>query len=332
VVYCTVALENNNLIAVLAKRRALLQSARFKLRDATAVDSDDDNETMQRLPESFQDEHPLLHASLQKAQFECQKLLALIMEKNDGDDNQVYPVSSVFITFETEAEQRHALSQLTTSRMNIVTNDTAAILATHAFRGNLVLDVEEAKEPSAIRWEDLDTPLLIRVLQRICTGAVTIVLIWVGFIAVKRSFAFNVNFAAFLIAILNIAVPNIFKVVNKLESHSKEGTYQASLYAKISIFRFVNTAIVPTVIKPFTATISKDKAALIPAIYAVLKAEIVTAPILHMCDIVGNAKRFLLAPHAANQAAMNSYFRGSIQNLGEKYTVSRQLKELITAK
>lgn len=130
--------------------------------------------------------------------------------------------------------------------------------------------------------------------------------------------------AAYLIAILNILVPNILKLVNNLESHSRQGTFQASLYAKIATFRWINTAIVMTIIKPFTATIAVGETALIPAVYAVLKAEIITAPVLHMCDVVGQVKRFVLAPPAANQAAMNSYFRGSVQNLGEKYTASRK--------
>jgi hypothetical protein len=100
-----------------------------------------------------------------------------------------------------------------------------------------------------------------------------------------------VHVAAYLIAILNILVPNILKLVNNLESHSRQGTFQASLYAKIATFRWINTAIVMTIIKPFTATIAVGETALIPAVYAVLKAEIITAPVLHMCDVVGQVKR-----------------------------------------
>jgi len=154
-----------------------------------------------------------------------------------------------------------------------------------------------------------------------CTGVATVFLIGVGFVAVKHAFQHDVNLTAFLIAILNMTVPRLLQLINSLESHSAEGSYQASLYAKVSVFRFVNTAIVTTWIKPFTATISADATALIPAIYAVLKAEILVAPALHMIDIVGQIKRFLLAPRAANQAAVNQHFRGSKQFLGEKYTV-----------
>jgi hypothetical protein len=130
-----------------------------------------------------------------------------------------------------------------------------------------------------------------------------------------------VHVAAYLIAILNILVSNILKLVNNLESHSRQGTFQASLYAKLATFRWINTAIVMTIINPFTATIAVGETALIPAVYVMIL--IITAPVLHMCDVLGQVKRFELAPRAANQAAMNSYFRGSVQNLGEKYTASR---------
>jgi len=163
--------------------------------------------------------------------------------------------------------------------------------------------------------------LKTKILQRICTGILTVALIAVGFVAVKHAFRHSVNLAAVSIALLNLGVPQLLKQINRLESHSGEGSYQASLYAKVSIFRFVNTAVVTTWIKPFSATVAPDPSALIPAIFAVLKAEIVIAPVLHMLDIVSQFKRFVLAPRAANQAAMNRYFRGSKQSLGEKYSV-----------
>jgi len=307
VVYCTVALDNDELVKALTKRRALLQKASFKWRGKHG------DAFLQQVPESLD----RLYDKIKKSEEKCGELL-----------EKTYPASAVFVTFETERGQRAALQALSVSQISIATNDTTALPADFLFRGNMVLDVEEGSEPSVIRWKDLNKTVPVLVLQRIVTGAITVALIALGFFAVKQAFSYNVNLAAFLIAILNIAVPNLFKVVNALESHSREGSYQASLYAKISIFRFVNTAIVTTMIKPFTATISSDADALIPAVYAVLKAEICTAPILHMCDIVGHVKRLILAPRAANQAAMDSFFRGSRQQLGEKYTARRTCQEI----
>jgi hypothetical protein len=221
-----------------------------------------------------------LHRKIQQADVKCLEFM-----------KRKYAVTTVFVTFETERDQRLVLEKLTVAKISIATNDTSVLEPSYCFRGDLVLDVEEAKEPSVIRWPDLNETLLARVLQRIFTGAITVTLIALGFFAVKRAFHFNLTLAAVLIAVLNIVIPNIFKLVNRIESHAREGSYQASLYAKISFFLFFNTAIVTTMIKPFTMTIADEKAALIPTVYAVLKAEIVTAPIVHMLDIVGQIKR-----------------------------------------
>lgn len=163
-------------------------------------------------------------------------------------------------------------------------------------------------------------------LQRICTDVITVALIALGFVTVRRAFQYDVHAAAYLIAILNILVPNILKLVNKLESHSR----QVSKRVCTPRFPYSDGSIPPSSQRlsspPFTATIAVGEAALIPSVYAVLKAEIITAPVLHMCDIVGQFKRFVLAPRAANQAAMNSFYRGSIQQLGEKYTVRREVE------
>ena len=308
VVYVTVALDNETLVDALVKRRVFLQKAGYQLPDFK------DTVPLQEFPATLREEHPTMYRKFQKVHTNCQALMA-----------KDYDATSIFVTFETEQAQRKALQALTVSKVAIATNDGTALTALPEalkFRGKLVLDVTEADEPSVIRWKDLNETIPLRIIQRVATGSITVTLIYFGYRAVEYAFLVDVQIAAFTIAILNMLVPNIFKWVNKLEAHTGEGTYQASLYTKISVFRFVNTAIVTTLIKPFTATIAgTEDASLIPAVFAVLKAEIVTAPLIHMLDIVGHLKRHILAPRLAeNQAAMNSFFRGSKQELGEKYT------------
>lgn len=162
----------------------------------------------------------------------------------------------------------------------------------------------------------------VQILERIVTYSITAILIAVSWRLVKIAFQIDVTVAAYLISALNTGVPMILTYVNRLESHSAEGAYQAALYFKVSVFRFINTAIVTEIIKPFTSTTSPDEDALIPAIHAILLAEITFTPIYNLCDPVSTAKRFLLGPLLSkNQADMNSYFRGTEQSLGEKYTV-----------
>ena len=260
-VYTTVALDNEQLVAALVHRRELLQTASFHVRFR------DDGTPMQQIPLGLQESRKLLAKKLRSTEEECRSLLKL-----------TYDATSVFVTFDAEEAQRNALQALSASKIAIAMNDTTDVSSEHLFRGSRVLHVEEAREPSVIRWQDLNETFGVRMAQRMFTAVVTLCLILAGFVAVKRAFHINLQSAAFLIAILNIAVPNLIKIVNRLESHTAEASYEASLFAKIALFRFVNTALVTTLIKPFTATISSDKAALIPAVYAVLKLRLSRLP------------------------------------------------------
>jgi predicted signal transduction protein with EAL and GGDEF domain len=51
-------------------------------------------------------------------------------------------------------------------------------------------------------------------------------------------------YAAIAIAVANMLFPTIAKLLTDIERHSSEGLKQTSLYFKIAVFRWVNTAIV----------------------------------------------------------------------------------------
>jgi hypothetical protein len=54
----------------------------------------------------------------------------------------------------------------------------------------------------------------------------------------------SVTFSAFGISISNASFPFFAKFLTSLESHKSEGNKQRSMYGKIAIFRWANTAIV----------------------------------------------------------------------------------------
>lgn len=81
----------------------------------------------------------------------------------------------------------------------------------------------------------------------------------------------------------------------------------------------VNTAIVITIITPFTKTLT-NKGGLVEQIYALFFAEIVTTNIIQLADPVGHLKRHFLAPRASTQDQMNLAFTGAEFELAERYT------------
>ena len=304
VAFVTVALNNSDLLKALTRRRVLLRKAQFKMAETTSKENiASSSMPLQSIPTNLQ-----VYQKLVQNEQKCQSLL-----------QRSYPTSAVFIIFQTEQAQRHALQSLRVGQINVRQNNVRVLKPQYRFRGNLVLDVLEAPEPTAIRWQDLDETCGRKVCERIVTILLTIAIIGVGFVLVRSAYQHSVEIAAIIIALLNMLVPHVFKAVNSLESHQREASYQASLYWKITIFRWVNTVVVTILIQPFAKTLSADEG-LVTSVQAVLRAEIIIPNLLNLCDIVGHVKRQILAPRAINQAARMSHFRGSRQNLGEKYT------------
>ena len=92
-----------------------------------------------------------------------------------------------------------------------------------------------------------------------------------------------------------------------------------SLYWKIALFRWVNMAIIITVITPFTHTLGLEDG-LIPQIYSIFFAEIVTTNLIQITDVWGHVQRHILAPRAKTQDTMNLFFQGLEVELAERYT------------
>lgn len=70
---------------------------------------------------------------------------------------------------------------------------------------------------------------------------------------------------------------------------------------------------------PFTDTLASDDG-LIPQIYALFLAEILTVSVTQLADPMGHINRHFLAPRAATQDAMNLKFVGATWELAERYT------------
>lgn len=101
-----------------------------------------------------------------------------------------------------------------------------------------------------------------------------------------------------------------------LESHPSEEDKQVSLYLKISASRWANTAIILTIITPFTKTIAFEDG-LIPQVYNQFYAEIVFVTIYQLADPLENFRRHVLAPRAASQDGMNLLMKGYKLELGK---------------
>jgi hypothetical protein len=148
-------------------------------------------------------------------------------------------VTTVFITFETEAAQRKVLSIMKTAD---------GFDKKYCFRDDFYLNIYEPAEPSSIRWADLNESNTTVFFRLLIPSILTLGLIVAAAFLVKEVRAFGPVYAAVTVSLLNTFFPMIAKSMTNSEIHRNHGSKQTSLYVKICVFRWVNTAVVTTLI------------------------------------------------------------------------------------
>jgi hypothetical protein len=160
------------------------------------------------------------------------------------------------------------------------------------------------------------------VIQLIVTTLLTLLFIAGGAFSITYAFYYNAAVGAIVVKVFNAITPSVCMFINNFESHVSEGAKEASLYVKMTIFRWINTAIITSIITPFSVTLSPNKENLINSIYAIHLTELVTGPMLAIMDVMGNLKRHVLGPRAPDQRRMMLSFTGTVYSIAERYTVS----------
>lgn len=88
-----------------------------------------------------------------------------------------YHVTNIFVTFETEEDQRRVLGELSVGFWQSQTNDRKAVPKEYLFEGEHVLYVSEPEEPNALRWEDLNVSYLQSFKLMVFSHTLTLILI-----------------------------------------------------------------------------------------------------------------------------------------------------------
>ena len=125
--------------------------------------------------------------------------------------------------------------------------------------------------------------------------------------------------SSFLITCFNLFTPRVVKLLTSYESHPHESSVSASQYLKVTAFRWTNTALVTTLITPFTDTLQNGEF-LIKSIFTMFMFDLVTSPTLQLLDIGGNLRRHLFGPRKSDQRRMNLDFRAATFDVSDKYT------------
>jgi hypothetical protein len=307
---CTITVENDDLIDALVQRRILYAKIRKLITSKYKPKDTEDLLQIAHKIRSGRNMFSTLWFKIFKGLPEQIQELMKFDTKIQYLASKDYDVSSVFVTFETEESQREILSVLTNKKLSD---------KKYLFHGEF-LEIMEPAEPSSIRWKDINEGWSDVVGNLIIPYIVTIVVIIGAAFAVREVRNYNVAYAAIFISIMNILFPLLAKFLTRKEIHRNEGSRHASLYIKITLFRWVNTAVVTTILTPFTSTLEVGDGSLLEGVYAIFISEIVTVNLLQLLDISGNISRHILAPRQKNQRDMNLCMRGTEIELAERYT------------
>jgi len=300
---CTVGLNNAALLQALVTRRELLQRIRFKLPIGTKLDHVSLEKTILEIKKRrncLQKLAALFTSGAPEWFYKMKYMESLIAQLSRKE----YKATAVFITFETESAQRKVLASMSNHEYN--------------FRDDYKITVDEAAEPSSVRWQFLDVRKRDKFKIILMTTSATIfglVLAAVAVIIMKQR---RLSATPFVIAICNQAFPKFALFLTYFEKHGSRDSLEVSLYIKIVVFRWVNTAIVTTIASDFTETLEKD--GLIPGVFSIFIAEILTTNVIQLLDIGGNIKRHFVAPRAQTQEQMNNCMMGVDYYIAERYT------------
>jgi len=209
---CTVAVDNDLLVRYLVERRELLRQVEMRVEPGTALDK----LTLAGISAAEERQRSwwkwIVAKYVAPGIPELFARIVVITAKLQGLVQQEYPATNVFVTFETEADQRRVLAGLNYAAMDILSNRKgAAAKREHLFRGQRLLSAAETEEPNTIRWQDLNTGFVDCLKQQALTLLTTIAAIALIAFIISIVNEKNITWTAFAIAIFNTLFPMFAK-------------------------------------------------------------------------------------------------------------------------
>ena len=230
----TIALDNEEMIHKLIARRYHLRNLRFMLPKGIDLEDEDVARTAvaQLLIEQAAEPQGCFSKLLGCTVVPILNIFGMVLPADKLVDNafrlkkeikelqkKTYNVCSVFVTFETEEGQRAALTALSNSKLDIMTNSKANVAPSAVFRGNL-LRVHEATDPSSVRWLDLSAGTWSKVFIRILNFVITIAgCAFAGWAVNQTRASLGPGFSGPLVSIFNSIIPVVIKLLMIFERH-----------------------------------------------------------------------------------------------------------------
>ncbi|RLN37582.1 hypothetical protein BBJ28_00017799 [Nothophytophthora sp. Chile5] len=334
--FVTVCVANHRLLSALAKKRYMEDMLKMESADPELV-----RQALQDAadPAKPPPKRPLLRRLRQllglggydlvywQAKLCSQRRRIATMLSHDS-----YRVWTVFVMFETEEAQRRCLREtrvgLCSTEFDISRSNLPQQLR---FRGVNILHVEQAVEPSSVRWKSAGVLWRRRVSQQLLTLIIVVAMMvgvyyltrwiktdYVGDQTVEESTRrARLYILAYTLSVTDILGCQLLSYVDRLEQHQTKEREQLSTLNKLLLFRCFNGAVVLYLHMDFTDILSQQN---LLQIQALLIANLVTAPVMQLVSPYERFYRWFYGPKAKTQRKLNSYYSGSYWKLAERYT------------
>ncbi|EGZ08697.1 hypothetical protein PHYSODRAFT_352675 [Phytophthora sojae] len=333
--FVTVCVDNKRLLSALAKKRYMEEMLKMESADAEEVRQALENAAD---PTKAAPKQTLLRRLRQSSGLggydvtywntklnELRRRICTMLSEDS------YRVWSVFVMFETEEAQRRCLRETRMGLFSTQFDWTNRGLAKRLrFRGTNILHVEQAVEPSSVRWNSAGVLWRWRMLQQALTisivggmmAAVYFLTLWLKETYIGDDLPDSKRRGRLFILAYTLAMTDLFgcrilSYVDKLEQHQTKEREQLSTLNKLLLFRGFNGAVVLYLLMDFTDVLSQEN---LLQIQALLIANLITAPVIQLISPFEKFYRWYYGPKAKTQRKLNSFYSGAYWKLAERYT------------
>jgi len=314
IVFITISLNNGELLQALANREKM----RSNLRTLRSF------HVMQRIHNEWVPEQDKLNCFQRLLQplglyqtVEYLELQLTKLEKKIDDLSKCkYEPETVYITFDTEEDQREFLAKYSFGILERFFRRCYKGNKDNIFQGTRLL-ASEPFEPSDIIWEHEHIHMWRRNTRNFQLLLVNGAFMVAFYYLIKAAEQVGAVSASIVISIVNNILPMIALNTTIYEYHKTRVDEQASIVIKMALARMLVTAVFLYLVTKFEERTSEH---FIQKIQGILITDCVVTPILNVSNLVDWAKRKLLIQSAKTQTELDLLFQGADWNLAERYT------------
>jgi hypothetical protein len=240
------------------------------------------------------------------------------LQDDQGEPLQFH-AAKIFVSFETQVDHDHALDVLQQGAIPAALNQATDLDQSDWFRGTNVLSVCEAPEPDGIFFNNVGQSTMEQMaMQRLVMRLLLCFFMYAEYSVVRRVNGYFPEAAGLIISVCNAIVPATLHMVSGLlEVHETVQEQVTSVYNKISLFRYFNTAIIIYLLTDYTQQLGEKQ---LLKVQMILVLDAVLTPTLYILNLGGMVNRFVLSRFVDSKNKVEILMAGDKIRISDRYS------------